>query len=278
MSWTASDKMATLPVNAPPTNSNTEKNRFKINASEIENKFLLNNDDVFWVSVNMRFTTAYIELKEKTGKRMEIYDFTGACDIFAERDGRIISMITTSGTPLVKVGDSVCAGDKLVSREYVDRYGKSIIVHSIATIKARTQRDIVASVPLTAIIHTPTGKSRSFLSLNIFNLKIPLYFKEKISYNNYDFTQSRKVLKIGSFAFPISLERSTYTEVEISDIDLEYEGVKLEALSELLRQEKEQLFETEIINKTIKEETVDGNLTLTAHYDCIEDIAYAVGD
>ena len=86
------------------------------------------------------------------------------------------------------------------------------------------------------------------------------------------------MLKIGSFAFPISLERSTYTEVEISDIDLEYEEVKLEALSELLRQEKEQLFETEIINKTIKEETVDGNLTLTAHYDCIEDIAYAVGD
>lgn len=254
------------------------KRRYGLNISDIENRFVLNNDDVFWVSVNMRFTTAYIELREKMGKEMEIYDLTSPCDIYAARDGQIVSMITTSGTPLVKVGDSVCAGDKLVSREYIDRYGKSIIVHSIATINAKTKRIIKSETALTECIHTPTGKSKSFFSLNLFNFKIPLYFKEKISYNNYDITEGKYVIKIGNFALPIALKRKTYTEVEILNAEVEYEQAKIIALAKLLKQEKEQLFEVEIINKTIKEETVNGNLVLIAEYECIEDIAYTVGD
>ncbi len=254
------------------------KHRYGLDVSDIENRFLMENDDVFWVSVNMRFTTAYIELREKTGKEIEIYDLTSPCDIYAARDGQIISMITTSGTPLVNVGDSVCAGDKLVSREYIDRYGESIIVHSIATIKAKTQRVIKSETPLTESVHTPTGKSKSFFALNLFNFKIPLYFNEKISYNNYDLTEGKYILKIGNFALPFSVFRRTYSEVEISNTEIEYERAKVIALADLSQQEKEQLFEAEIINKTIKEETVNGNLVLTAQYQCIENIAYTVGD
>ena len=109
-------------------------------------------------------------------------------------------------------------------------------------------------------------------------LKIPLYFREEISYNNYDISESKKVLKIGNFALPISVEKRMYTEIEITKVKSEYEEIKLAALADLLKQEKEQLFEAEIINKRIKEETVDGNLLLTAEYQCIEDIAYTVGE
>jgi len=254
------------------------KRRFGIDISDIENRFLLKNTDVFWVSINMRFTTAYIELREKTGKEIKILDLTSPCDIYAARDGQIVSMITTSGSPLVKVGDSVCAGDLLVSREYVDRYGKSIIVHSIATIKAKTQRTIRCKAPLMENVHVPSGKSKTFYTMNLFNFKIPLYFKEKISYNNYDYTERHNVLRIGNFAFPISFIKKTYTEVYVSEVPIEYESAKLAVMSELSKKEKEQFFETEIVHKKVKEETVEGQLVLTADYQCIEDIAYAVGD
>lgn len=251
--------------------------RFNLDISGIENDFLLKNDDVFWVSVNMRFTTAYIELREKTGREIEIYDLTSPCDIYAARDGQIISMITTSGTPLVKVGDSVCAGDKLVSREYIDRYGKSIIVHSMATVNAKTRRMIESKVPLYENIHLPSGKNKSFFTLNLFNLKIPLYFKEKISYNSYDINEKKSVLKIGNFALPISVDKKTYIDVQISKTEIPYEKAKLLALAELEKKEKEQLFRAEITSKTVKEKTENNTLILSAEYECIEDIAYTVG-
>ncbi len=250
------------------------KRRFGLDVSAIENKFLLENDDVFWVSVNMRFTTAYIELREKTGKEIEIQDLTTPCDIYAARDGQIISMITTSGTPLVKVGDSVCAGDKLVSREYIDRYGESIIVHSMAIINAKTVRKLESQVPLYENIHLPSGKKKSFYTLNLFNLKIPLYFNKKISYNNYDMTNRKMVLKVGDFALPFSIQNNTYTDIEIVKKEVPYERAKMLALAELTSKEKEYLFKTEIVSKTIKEKRQDETLILTAEYQCIEDIAH----
>ena len=46
--------------------------RFGKDISALENEFLLENNEVIWVSVNMRFTTAYIELRERNGKAPEI--------------------------------------------------------------------------------------------------------------------------------------------------------------------------------------------------------------
>ncbi len=253
------------------------KRRFGLDITSIENQFLIQNKDVFWVSVNMRATTAYIELREKTGKKVEIYDLSTPCDIYAARDGQIISMITTSGTPLVEVGDSVCAGDKLVSREYIDRYGKSIIVHSMATINAKTFRELKAETPLYENLHLASGKKKSFFTLNLFNLKIPLYFNKKISYNKYDITNKINILKFGDFALPVSIEKNTYTDVQVIKKEIPYEQAKAAALAELTKKEKEYFFRAEIVSKTIKEKTQDGQLILVARYQCIEDIAYKVG-
>lgn len=253
--------------------------RFGVDLSELENQFMMKNKDVIWVSVNLRFTTANIEVREREGHAEKIYDLTTPCDIFAARDGQIVSMMVTSGTPLVKVGDSVCAGDQLVSREYVDRYGKSIIVHSIATIKAKTARILKVEVPLTENVHTPTGKSKSFFEVNIFNFKIPLYFKENISYNNYDRTETHRVLRISKdLALPISLLSKTYTEVTVETKEVPYDTAKLSALAMLESKEKEQLFQAEILEKNVKEKIVDGQLVLTAQYQCLEDIALTIGD
>lgn len=249
--------------------------RFGKDISALENQFLLENDEVIWVSVNMRFTTAYIELRERNGKQVEIYDFDSPCDIVAARDGQIVSMVVSSGVPLVEVGDSVCAGDKLVSREYIDRYGGTILVHSIAIIQAKTNRKIEVSVPLSEEVHTATGEQKSFFTLEVFNFKIPLYFEEKISYNNYDKTEGYSCLKLGrDFALPFSLSRVTYTEVKIETKEIDTTLAKASALSKLTALEKEQLSKVEILNKNITEQVVDGNLILTADYECVEDIAY----
>ncbi len=252
--------------------------RWGIDMTSLEDKFLMGNHDVVWVSINVKFTTAYIELHERKVTTGKIYDLTTPCDIYAARDGHIVSMMITSGTPLVSVGDSVLAGEKLVSREYLDRYGKTIIVHSIAKIEALTQRTLTAAVPLQEIRHIPTGRKKSFYELNIFNFKIPLYFKENIIYNKYDLTYQHHKLRIGHFALPVSIAGRTYIEVEHQAVEIDLSKAKVLALAQIEKQEKEQLFDVEILDVKINEEIVDGQLCLTAEYSCKEDISLTLGD
>ena len=253
--------------------------RFGWNFTDLENKFMMVNKDVIWVSVNMRFTTVEIELQERSVKTEEIFDLSKPCDIFAARDGQIVSMMVTSGVPLVSEGDAVFAGEKLVSREYLDKYGNTIIVHSIATIQAKTKRVITVEQPLKKKIHIPTGKNKTFFTLSLFNFKIPLYFKENISYNSYDYTEQQHRFKLGkSFAFPLSIHQKKYTEVTVETQSVSKEQVKTFAFAQLERLEKEQLYETEILNRTVKEEMTEEKLVLTAEYDCLEDIALKVGE
>ena len=251
--------------------------RFGKDISMIENQFLLDNDEVVWVSVNMRFTTAYIELREYRGA--QIYDFTTPSDIYAVRDGQIVSMVVSSGTRLVNVGDSVCAGDKLVSREYIDRYGQTILVPSIAIIKAKTQREIEVKVALREQNHVATGRKKTYFTLSLFNFKIPLYFKENISYNRYDTTESVSRLKLGkNFALPFSLQKITYTEVTVQTVDKEPPSAKISALALLEQKEKEQFSDAEILSENLKELTEDGYLVLRATYQVIEDIGVVIGE
>ncbi|MBQ6947045.1 MAG: sporulation protein YqfD [Clostridia bacterium] len=251
--------------------------RFGWDLTDLENKFMMQNKEVIWVSVNMKFTTAHIELQERSTKIEKIYDFKTPCDIYAARDGQIVSMMVSSGTPLVSEGDAVRAGEKLVSREYVTKYGETLIVPSIATIKAKTGRTICLEEPLTKQLHTPTGKSRTFFEINLFNFKIPLYFKENISYNNYDYTEKRTVLKLGNnWALPISVFSKKYTDVYVTEEKISEDIARRTTYGKLQQSEKAQLFDAEILDKKIEESIVDGKFVLTATYSCLENIAQTI--
>ena len=53
-----------------------------------------------------RLKTAYKNIKEENGGRTDDND-TSESDICAAEDGYIVSIITRSGTPIVKAGDEV---------------------------------------------------------------------------------------------------------------------------------------------------------------------------
>ncbi len=253
--------------------------RFGWDLTDLENKFMMQNKEVIWVSVNLQFTTAQIELQERSVKEEKVYDMNTPCDIYAARDGQIVSMMVSSGTPLVQEGDAVRAGEKLVSREYISKYGETIIVRSIATVTAKTTRVLLSEQPLRRMRHQPTGQSKTFFDLQLFNFKIPLYFKENISYNNYDYTEKRTVLRLGKhLALPFSIITRKYTEVTYETENVSVGEARLAATIALEQMEKAQLFETEILDKKIEETIAEDGLVLTATYRCLEDIAQAIGE
>ena len=84
-------------------------------AGKIRNEF----DNIIWVSVSVHGSDLVIHMKENNNSGNDYsrnnVRLTSAYDIIADQDCMITSIVTRSGVPKVKVGDSVKKGDILVS-------------------------------------------------------------------------------------------------------------------------------------------------------------------
>lgn len=73
--------------------------------------------DIVWVSAKIDGTCLVVEVKENTEAEMEVTEEVTErpCDLVADADGTIVSIVTRQGTALVKAGDTCKKGDVLVS-------------------------------------------------------------------------------------------------------------------------------------------------------------------
>ena len=86
----------------------------KIDKSSVEAKALLASDGVGWINVNRRGTVAYVTAVPKTV--VETDDKRGVySNVVAERDCVIEKITVKRGVAMVKVGETVKAGDVLIS-------------------------------------------------------------------------------------------------------------------------------------------------------------------
>ncbi len=80
-------------------------------------------DDITWVSARLEGTRLVVEIEENNTSTVKVQD-EAPCSIRASKSGTIMQMVTRRGTPLVKKGDEVTAGDVLVSG-YIPIYNDS---------------------------------------------------------------------------------------------------------------------------------------------------------
>ena len=240
-------------------------------AREIENVFLKNYGKVSWISINIKGTTAYVELRENGDKPQKI-DTSQPSSIYASRDGVIASVDDYMGYSMVRPGDTVSAGDLIVSGNYTDRYGVEYKLHSYAKVMAYTVHSKNVSVPLKYVEHLPTGRKKKKYTLKLISFELPLYFNKKIMYNDFDITKSEKKLKItDSFVIPVSILKTTYTEVE------KCECARLEQTARNDAYEQLHDYEYSLVGIRILDrkytESIDGDsLTVNAEFECYEDI------
>ena len=94
----------------------------KIDCSQLELKIREHYENIGWVSVYVDKTCLRVHIKESL---YDIYDREEALsqenmrfDYVAEKDAKIISIVTRSGTALVTAGDEVKQGDTLVEGQF----------------------------------------------------------------------------------------------------------------------------------------------------------------
>ncbi len=136
----------------------------------------LRNDfpDLIWVSVKLSGTELAINVKEHIDADMHAAQKVPfASDLVAEEDGTIVKMITREGMPLVGEGDSIAAGDVLVSGEMaITDDSENIVSYRYCTADAdiyiKTTLQYHDEFPLLHDTAEYTGKKRYGFYIKLF--------------------------------------------------------------------------------------------------------------
>lgn len=150
--------------------------RFKgsMNLSRIENKILLEYEEIGWMSINLLGTHAQVEIKEKSPVPQKEYS-SGYSNIFASSDGVILSTNISRGTAKTKAGSAVSKGQLLVSGMYENALGDVHFVDAEAEIIASTCYKFTASIAEEVTRLKPADyKNRS--KIRVFWFDIPITF------------------------------------------------------------------------------------------------------
>ena len=216
----------------------------KIDCEKLEEDLRSRYADVIWASVRLNGTKMTIDIQENLlGSKNHIESkeaMDGAYDIVAEKDAVISSIITRKGTPGVKAGDTVKAGDMLVSSR-LDIYNDSqeiinyVYTCSDADIYGHTTYTYEDSFPLEFTQKVKTGET-SFgyeLYLGSYKITIPPFTKPKEPYMIYKENHQLAIAK--DYYIPATIKKITYSACVYQNITLTKSQAKQKANENILQ-------------------------------------------
>lgn len=220
-----------------------------IDCRKIEENIRENYKDIGWVSAEIKGTNLIIDIRETIMPQKETLN-TSPSHIIAKKNGIITKMVTRSGTPLVKVGDTVKKGDILVSG-VVDVIGDNeLIVNkepviSDADIVGKTYYKYKDSFSVDYKEKKYTKKSKTKYKWRIFSKEIKFY-KHGNPYKKCDIITNEHIFQpIKNLYLPFSYTKVIYEEY--IEVDKRYQ--KEEALN--LAESKINLLLNELVENDV---------------------------
>lgn len=199
-----------------------------IKCEEIEASIRNNYYDITWVSAELTGTRLIIHIKENFDEMNEQATSNSPQDLISDSDGEIVSIITRTGTPLVKVGDIVKKGDILVSGivnilDDSKEIKSTEYVASDADIYAKVEYKYNYSFNTEYEYKEYTGKSKNGKYIQLFDYRLGTYYFDK--YENYELIKDENQLYLfDSLYLPFyygkecmkeyNLAKKTYSETE----------------------------------------------------------------
>lgn len=180
----------------------------RIACDDIEAGLRQNFERITWVSADVNGSRLRINIKEENGGRTDDND-TSESDICAAEDGCIVSIITRSGTPIVKAGDEVKKGDVLVMSK-VESFNESGECFGVRYVRA--DADIITETSINYSdgvlrehkLKEYTGRMHTGTGIKIGNRLIN-YNISKCKYDNYDvYTEYKEISPYENMNLPIT--------------------------------------------------------------------------
>lgn len=148
-----------------------------IDCEKLEGELRSTYSDVTWVSARVEGTRLYVHIKENDVVLTVPERDDTPCDLVADADGTIVSMVVRSGIPAVKPGDEVKKGQVLVSGRIpiTDDSGQVVTEHQVkadADIVGRRKRREETEISFWHEKKTMTGRKRKGIFFRAFGKTI----------------------------------------------------------------------------------------------------------
>ena len=191
---------------------------------------------IAWFECGWRGTTLVIRPEEGV-MPLEPHRESGACDVVALRDGIVKTIVTRAGTPVVKAGDLVRAGDVLIKGEERTSEGAVRAVAARGSVTARVWTGTPVQMPTVACETAYSGNEET-----VWTLRTPwfdLWRMNACDYEQYDTSVSETVL-CGAF-LPVRLRVERRMEAEITARQIDSATVKAQAYEAAVRKLREKV-------------------------------------
>ena len=245
----------------------------------ISSAALLGLPELAWMSVNLHGTRAEVLVREAV-PAPEVDDEEQVGSIVARSSGIVTHIEPLSGEALVAQGDTVLAGEILISGvidvpepQYADTDLGTRITHAMGNVWARTWRTLEARIPLEAQVKSYTGEKASRWTLSILGHRIDFFGKSGISFPEYDkITDTWALTLPGGREMPLALSRETCRAYTLAAAPVDADAAERLLEERLLEALRARLGDGEVVHTSFSSAQRDGRLEVTLQAECTEEI------
>lgn len=246
-------------------------NKNKIHTQSIENRILIESEDISFISINIQGNIANVEIREREKENEK--EPKKYANITARKSGVIERAQIYRGNLVVSAGQYVEAGDLLVSGIYDSKIQGFRFTRASGSVYARTVEEILIEIPLEYEEKRYTGEVNYEKSLNFFGFSVKIsknYGNDMVFYDTINNVEDYILwdgVRLPFDSNKISLHEYEYIKCTRS-ID-EARELGYFKLSEKIQE----LEKAEILKKSVDTYALENKLILVCTLVCIEDIS-----
>lgn len=245
-----------------------------LDRKQLAQEALVELPELSFMAINLHGTRLEVIVREVV-KAPERVDVAENIDLAAETDGLILKVEPELGDSLVKVGDTVAAGDILISGTvtmeppiYSGLPNRYFQTHARGRVWARTWRTLTASIPLESLGKEYTGREKSCWSVTLFGRRIEIFGTTSISWPMYD-----KITTVRQSVLPLALVRERFREYQAVTLELDRDQAQTMVEERLLEQLRALIGEDGTVSASrFSARVEEGILEVTLNAECREEI------
>lgn len=218
-------------------------------ADAIEN-IMLKNEQLGYMTLNFYKGILQCNIYERTN-REEYINNLGMNNIYSQKNGVITDIRVYDGYSQVTPGQSVTAGDLLVSNIYTDKHGNIYTGKTRAYIEAACDETYSVFIPFSKNAQLLTGEKAEDVSVYIANFEFKIKSADISSWQNSMKFEKMEYYSFLGFHLPLTVKNTVYYRTEEKTVEkdiltaLNYGKTQLKHMisnDEKLKKEKEREF------------------------------------
>lgn len=240
----------------------------------LHNHFLLESEDIAWISVNMSGVVANVEVRSyKVGASTDNGTVIPR-NLVASQDGQIAVITLRSGKRVVEVGQIVRKGELLISG-IIDSQSLGVrYERADGEVLAYVNKEFSVEVPCRSTEKVFSGREFKKVSVNIFGKSINIFSNCRNSASSCDRINTVYQIKLlGRFSIPVFVEEIVFREYFEQAKRLNVSEAVEIANAKLAAELGRALENAELVSKKITIDSTDEAVRITCVLCCIENIA-----